>query len=721
MNEQLSILRPYLRGLPIILLAMVAGFLFAKKYLSYTTPMYESTTKIKLADLNQGATGNNLFKDLDVFASTNKIALEIEVLKSQVLLGKMLTDLDFTEELSRIGRLTTKELFKEKPFFHQLDILDDSYYNKDWIVKVQDTLNYTVSPAGSEIKYAGVFGDTLQLGDSAALLLEKNTGLMAAKPNLELVGEYKLVRYSKARLIEKVAANLDVVSVDKDVAILRIIYKSNVPEKAALLTDALAQTYINDYIDEKFKTADVTSEFLDKQIAKVYQDLSRAEMKIEGYRVDNDIINIRQETETDLRKISQLKIQQTNVQMSLEAIQELDDYIASGKDDFLKLAPNFEAFTDLLSTEMIKKVKQLQLEKADLLLIYKADHELVINVDKKIKYYTDYFIESISNTRKNLETKHAKLNTNIEEAEKVFIGLPERERILSILDREFQIHQQSYIFLNEKRIEAEIAKAAKHAFHRVIHKASIPQNPVSPNRPIIIIVSTLLGMIGAIVFIFLVNASKARVNDLNSVEKNTDIPVLFGAPHFKSERQAQSFFKNEIFKLDMKGMLPAHSSVAFSAFGTNHGSRFHLRQLLNVFTQEQRNFILLTFDEAYFQTLPAGRALLLSQAELTSFTFAKLKEWYTDLCSQYELVLVDNFNLPGNTESVVFMGLADQNICVVDTRKTHLKRIGELNVIKAKNEISNLHLALNNHKYSPSLLREGWWMIKNARKLITRQ
>lgn len=721
MNEQLSILRPYLRGLPIIILAMVAGFLFAKKYLSYTTPLYESTTKIKLADLKQGTTGNNLFKDLDVFASTNKIAMEIEVLKSQVLLEKMLTDLDFEEELSRVGRLSTKELFREKPFFHQLHILDDSFYNKDWVIKVQDTLNYTVSPPGAEMEFSGLFGDTLQLGKSASLLLEKNTDLMALKPNLELRGEYKLVRYSPSRLIERVAANLDVVSVDKDVAILRIIYKSNVPEKAAILTDALAQTYINDYIEEKFKTADVTSEFLDQQIAKVYQDLSRAEMKIEGYRVNNNIINIRQETETDLRKISQLKIQQTNVQMSLEAIQELDDYISSGKDDFLKLAPNFEAFTDLLSTEMIKKVKQLQLEKADLLLIYKADHELVVNIDKKIKYYTDYFIESISNTRKNLETKHAKLNTNIEEAEKVFIGLPERERILSILDREFQIHQQSYIFLNEKRIEAEIAKAAKHAFHRVIHKASIPQTPVSPNRPIILIVSTLLGMMGAIIFIFLVNASKARVNDLNAVEKNTDIPVLFGAPHFKSEQQAQSFFKNEVFKLDMKGMLPAHSSLAFSAFGNNHGSRFHLRQLLNVFVQEQRNFILLTFDEAYFNTLPAGRALLLNQAKLTSFTFAKLKAWYEELCSQYDLVLVDNFNLPDNTESVVFMGLADQNICVVDTRKTHLKCIGELNVIKAKNEMSNLYLTLNNHKYSPSLLREGWWLIKNAGKLITRQ
>jgi uncharacterized protein involved in exopolysaccharide biosynthesis len=720
MNEQLRILRPYLRGLPIILLAMIAGFLVAKKYLSYVTPMFESTTKIKLADINEGAAGNNLFNDLDVFASTNKIATEIEVLRSQILIEQAMAGLGLAEVLVRTGRVMDKELFLEKPFHHQLLIHDAAYYNQELAITVKDTLHYSVTPAGTTTAFSGRFGDTLKLGNSASLILHINTELMALKPSLELMGEYKLKKYSKERLIENVSANLDVVSVDKDVAILRIIYKSNVPEKAALLTNALAQAYINDYIEEKFKTADVTSEFLDQQIAKVYQDLSRSEMKIQGYRVDNNIINIRQETETDLRKLSQLKIQQTNVQMSLEAIEELDQYIKDGQGDFLKLAPNFEAFTDLLSTEMIKKIKQLQLEKADLLLIYKADHELIGNVDKKIKYYTDYFIESISNTHKNLETKSNKLTSSIEEAEKVFIGLPERERILAILDREFQIHQQSYIFLNEKRIEAEIAKAAKHAFHRVIHQAGVPQKPVSPNRPIIIIVSTLLGMIGAMIFIFLVNASKARVNDLNSIEKNTDIPVLYGAPRLKTGQATQSFFKNEIFKLDMKGLLPAHSSIAFSAFGKNHGVRFHINHLLEVFAQEQRNILLITFDEAYFNSLPAGRALLLSQAEFTSFTFAKLQAWYKDLCSKYDLVLVDNFTLHETTKPIVFMGLADQNICVVDTRKTHLKRITELNVIKAKNGIQNLSIALNNHKYSPSLLREGLWLIKNVRKIITR-
>lgn len=714
MNEQLSFLRPYLRGIPVIVAAMIVGYLVAQKYLSYTTPMYESTTKIKLADLKEGATGNNLFKDLDVFASSNKIALEIEILKSQVLIAKALENLDFSEELSRTGNVMTRELYSDKPFLHKLCIYDDAYLDREWNIEVLDTASYVLSGAGITEALTGTFGVPLQIENVAALLLTLNKDLLANKPDLAIQGNYQLIKYSNNRLIEKISSGLDVVAVDKDVAVLRIIFKSNVPEKAAIFTNTLAQTYINDYIEEKFKTAEVTSDFLNEQIEKTYRELSQAEMKIQGYRVDNDIINIRQETETDLRKIAQLKIQQTNVKMSLDAVTELNDYVRNGQDDFLKLAPNFEAFTDLLSTEMIKKIKALQAEKTDLLITYRQDHELIISIDKKIKHFTDYFVESINNTRKNLGTKYDKLSASIEEAEKVFVGLPERERVMAILDRDFQIQQQSYIFLNEKRIEAEIAKAAKHAFHRVIHKAPVPQQPVSPNRPIIIIVSTLLGLIVAIVFIFLVNITKARVNNLNSVEKNTAIPVLFTTPHLSSNTNAFTHFKDEVLKMDQLGILPAHTSVTFSAFGKNDGVRYHLQHLAEIFSLEQRNFIVLTTHESYDYGLPSNRLLRLTEEDLNNFTYTQLKNCHDALRAQYDLVMIDNFLLTKNSKSILLPGMADMNICVVDARKTRLKNISELNIIEAKNNLKNLHIVINNSLYTPSLFKEIWWLIRKV-------
>lgn len=88
MEDNLRILKPFFRGFPLVLIVVIASILSAKKYLNYVTPMYESTAKMKLADANEGVPNSNLFKNFDVFASANKIAGEIEVLKSNLLLKK---------------------------------------------------------------------------------------------------------------------------------------------------------------------------------------------------------------------------------------------------------------------------------------------------------------------------------------------------------------------------------------------------------------------------------------------------------------------------------------------------------------------------------------------------------------------------------------------------------------------------------------------------------
>ena len=118
MQEHLGILRPYFRGLPLIILATMIGFVVASKYLNYVTPMYESTTTLKLADISEGVNNSNLFKDFDVFATSNKIAGEIEVLKSQVLLNKVLDELNFDVEISDLidKKLATTLLFSNQEF-----------------------------------------------------------------------------------------------------------------------------------------------------------------------------------------------------------------------------------------------------------------------------------------------------------------------------------------------------------------------------------------------------------------------------------------------------------------------------------------------------------------------------------------------------------------------------------------------------------------------------
>jgi uncharacterized protein involved in exopolysaccharide biosynthesis len=132
MNENIRILKPFFRGLPIIIFTVVISILGAKKYLNYVTPMYESTAKLKLADVQEGVPSANLFKDFDVFASANKIATEIEVLKSSLLIGKTLDELPFNKEIYRKGNVRSVELFKNSPIliegtFNSEKALDKRY------------------------------------------------------------------------------------------------------------------------------------------------------------------------------------------------------------------------------------------------------------------------------------------------------------------------------------------------------------------------------------------------------------------------------------------------------------------------------------------------------------------------------------------------------------------------------------------------------------------
>jgi uncharacterized protein involved in exopolysaccharide biosynthesis len=715
MEENLRFLKPFIRGFLLIVLSMIIAVIVAKKYLSYIVPLYESTTKLKLADVNQGVQSSNLFKDFDVFASANKIAAEIEVLKSTVLINKTLDSLNFDIEIYRKGKLKSVELFEDSPFIIEGNFNDSKGFDKKYRLEITSEKDFEIYlPESEQVLVKGSFGKlvSFQYGQIKIILNEK---FIATKPELNIIDQYEFEFLSRQKLIRKISTNLDIVSVDKDVAVVRINYKSPVPAKAAKLVNRLAKTYIQDYIEAKYKAAETTVEFLDNQLIEASKKLSDAESNIERYRNEKKITNIRQETETDLRKIAQLKIQQTNVKMNLIAIQSLNKYIKNGKDKFLELAPNFEAFTDLLSTELIKKLKALQSEKKDLLLTYTTEEGRVKVIDEKIKDLTEYLTESISNTAKNLEIKYKNLSDDIKKFEQVFITVPEKEKIITLMNREFEIYQKIYISLNEKRIEARIAKAAKISFHRIISPAEPSKFPTSPNRPIILIVSALMGLFGSILLIHLVHLAKAKVNDRHTVESKSGISIAMTTPKLKTDQDVKNHFLQKAGQLEMKELIKEKGVVCLSSFKIEEGSLFNAIHLADAMSNQGRKVLFLDVSGVVKNNeLDKGsvRAIKenLDYMELTDpvfqrFTKVKMDHFIADLKESYNVILILNNELY-RQNSLLMMSVATINLVAIDSRLTHSKKIVEVDLIKEEYNFSSIHFILNRYDYNPSIFKE---------------
>ena len=230
--KSLSIIQPIIQRWYIIVIAVCCTIAVAKRAQRYRIAKFESTAKIKLADTKEGTPSANLYKDFDVFANENKITAELELIKSAVLIHSALDSLQLDASIYRVGQMRTAELYKESPFVVSAVVKNSKWYGRILDIEMRDT-DYTISDAGKSIRITGKIDEVVVL-PGLQLVLMKNTKLLESRPHLAWQDHYQIVLMDRERLTEEIRAGLDVTAVDKDVPVLRISYKCEVPQEEDL-------------------------------------------------------------------------------------------------------------------------------------------------------------------------------------------------------------------------------------------------------------------------------------------------------------------------------------------------------------------------------------------------------------------------------------------------------------------------------------------------------
>ncbi len=705
-NKTLRMLRPALRGLPVIMLMMAGMVGLVNFYLRYATPIYESTAKIKLAETKQGILNSNLYRDFDVFASEPKLAAEVELLKSQTLVEKALARLDIRTAIYRKGALHMTELYDQSPLRICVSFTDRKWEDALFRLEVsgkEHSLRLT-TPSGETV--SGRLGDTLRLGGGNAVLFSLNSALLQSKPYIPVNDRYEFVVRNREELVKSVAADLDVMSVDKEVPVLRISYKCAVPARCADIVNSVAQTYILDYVQEKSKAADTTYSFLERQLSEYDQRLTHSEDSMQRYRDAHNIINIRQETETDLRKVADMKKQLTNVEMSLQAASQLNRYMEAGKDAPEGLAPNYEAFTDLLSTELVKKMKNLQADRRQLLTRLTPENEQVIALDHNIKDLADYLREEVSNTEKDLRTKKRELSADISEAEASFNGLPGKERNMNILERNFGLNEQIVRFLQQKQTEAEIARAATTSFHRIISSGELPRKPVSPNRKLLIVFGGFLGLVFGLLSVYGLQAIQARITDTNTIYRNSDTRVAACIPILKTGVERRKFFRRWILEMELKELLPQGGQIVVTSMNAGEGKAFVATHIAEAAASVGKRVLLVSMDN---RDLPVIKGCSLLYADDLPGRWGLPSQWKAisgKWKAYYDLIVIQNSAIRQEPGALIAMSEASMNLMVLDGYCTRQKDLVEADALKESAAIQGMEFVLNREGYAPNMFTQ---------------
>ena len=151
-------------------------------------------------------------------------------------------------------------------------------------------------------------------------------------------------------------------------------------------------------------------------------------------------------------------------------------------------------------------------------------------------------ITSDKNEIEALITKRNELKIKLADYEKKMIQTPEVEREYLTLNRDYENSVRKYQDIKAKQLEAEVGqeleKERKGERFSLIDPPQLPEEPIKPNRPGIIILGFLLSIAGSFGYAVVTESMDSSVRGAKGITAVLEIPPLSVIPYMKNSEDS---------------------------------------------------------------------------------------------------------------------------------------------------------------------------------------
>lgn len=283
---------------------VIAGFTGAALalgvlYTQIATPIFQVNALIQVEE-NSGSGMGAVANDLGgLFEGKAQITTEIELIRSRMVLGKTVDDLNLdlvvqTKSFPVIGRLWADKTAS-------LDVgrfdLADVGIGQGFEVELLGNEAYALYDPNGVLVSKAKINETLQV-----LWQEQPLGLFVRSANGEVGQRFKLVRMNRGSAINKLASNLTLSEKGKGSGIIELTLKDPSREQAVLILNQVANNYVRQNVERKSAEAESTLAFIETQLPEVKKALEAAEVRFNDYRRRTGSVDISQESSIILQQ-----------------------------------------------------------------------------------------------------------------------------------------------------------------------------------------------------------------------------------------------------------------------------------------------------------------------------------------------------------------------------------------------------------------------------------
>lgn len=440
-----------------IIAASVALFAAAAvAYALLATPIYRANGIILVEDNAPGVPG--LDDMAEIFASESSSATELHVIKSRMVVGQVVDELDLTTSAKPIyfpviGAAMARRYSGVKPVNAAFWL--DGYAWGGEHIKVS-YLDVPRGYLGETLELVALGGDRylLSLGDRELLKGSIGQPAFGLDGELEIVVDsltartgtrFEVIKSGRLYTVLELQRTLSVSEKGKDTGIIEIALEGPDRDYIAEVVDSTAANYYFQNVKRLAAEAESSLDFLDQQIPRVKADLALSEEALNDYRSER-----------------------TSVDLSLEAQAALDSLVQIEAD-----------------------ISAMSISEADISRRFTPEHPNYISFKRQ---------------QENLQQQRDKLSGKLEQ-------LPDTQKRILRLKRDFEVNQAIFIALENRRQELSILKASTVGNVRLLDSAEVMPNTVAPKRALIAVLGTLLGGMFGLVVVAMRSFLKAGITD----------------------------------------------------------------------------------------------------------------------------------------------------------------------------------------------------------------
>lgn len=525
--------------------------------LRYSTPLYvvSSTIVISQED-NLSDAGLSVFKDLGLNQTQDQIENEIQILKSKTLIKNVITKLNLNVQYFYEGRVLDIEEYKN-PVVRMDFLVPDSILHQQYgvfNVRVDSAMSFSFVDEDGNKMSTHDFGASVETVAGSAMITPNQ------KDVNQIIGKVIKIKLLPVRsLVDSYRARLNIGVVGQNSSVLQIAMNDAVIARAEDFIDNLIDEYSVRTVKNKNETSEKTAQFIDERLDEISKNLANVDSEAAKYMAKygiSDDVSGSSERLANVSTENRREIALYETQMLL--IQSTIDFI-NNKQSKNDLIPSNLGIDDSGITTDIGKYNTLVLQRKRLLKTSTLQNPVVIKIDDQLAGLRDVLFQNLNSFKDRVSIKLNSVANRDSTFQGKLFQAPERQKDLRVIGREQGVTEQLYLYLLQKKEEADITSHITVSNSRVIDKASpLSLLPVSPNKKSTYLLSTLLSLLIPFVIIYGKELLNTNVKSKKDVEDLVTAPVIGTIPKSKEK---------ENFVINMTSRSPI--SEAFRILRTN--------------------------------------------------------------------------------------------------------------------------------------------------------